>query len=79
MGATRSRNQRQTNGHSNMLIPEVSWKRISQVSPLNAQVVEEFAQEQGITPGIVVGRLQREGILDLSHLNYLRACLDRDS
>ncbi len=64
---------------SNMLIPEVSWKRISQASPLNARVVKEFAQEQGIAPGIVVGRLQHEGILNWSHLNYLKMHLDWDS
>ena len=61
---------------SNMLIPEASWKRISQVPQLNAQVIEEFAQEHGIAPGIVVGRLQHEGILNWSDLNYLRVRLD---
>ena len=61
---------------SNMLIPDASWKRISEVSPLNARVIEEFAQEQGIAPGIVVGRLQHGGILDWSDLNYLKVYLD---
>ncbi len=34
--------------------------------------VESFAQEIGIAPGIVVGRLQREGILRHNQLNGLR-------
>ena len=60
---------------SNMLIPEAAWKQISQASPLNAKTVKEFAKEQGIAPGIVVGRLQHEGIIDWSHLNNLKVRL----
>ena len=62
-----------------MLIPEVSVKHIPQVSPLNERVVEEFARQQSIASGIVVGRLQNEEILDWSHANSLRVYLDRDS
>lgn len=34
--------------------------------------IVELAAQQGIHPGIVVGRLQREGLLPFSHLNGLR-------
>lgn len=34
--------------------------------------IESFADELGIAPGIVVGRLQREGILDWSKGNKLK-------
>lgn len=34
--------------------------------------VEDFAALTGIAPGIVVGRLQKEGILPYSHLNALK-------
>ncbi len=34
--------------------------------------VEAFAARIGIAPGIVVGRLQYEGMLPLSHLNALK-------
>ena len=34
--------------------------------------VREFAGELGIAPGIVVGRLQHEGILPHSHFNDLK-------
>ncbi len=64
---------------SNILVPEAAWKQITQVTPLNATVVNEFAKEQNIAPGIVVGRLQHEGILDWSRLNDLRVRLRWDS
>ena len=34
--------------------------------------VLKYALEQGIAPGIVVGRLQREGIIKYSSLNNLK-------
>ena len=64
---------------SNLLIPKAAWKQITQVSPLSAKVVKEFAKEQGIAPGIVVGRLQHEGVIDWSRLNNLRVRLEWDS
>jgi addiction module HigA family antidote len=38
--------------------------------------VEAFARSIGIAPGIVVGRLQREGHIPYSHLNTLKVRLD---
>ena len=38
--------------------------------------VKRFAQTLGIAPGIVVGRLQREGIVPHSHLNGLKVRLE---
>ena len=58
---------------SNLLIPELAWKQIAQVSPLSAQFVRDFAKEQGIAPGIVVGRLQHESVIPWrSPLNSLK-------
>ena len=36
------------------------------------QSVLEFASRQGIAPGIVVGRMQRDGVIKYSSLNYLK-------
>ena len=36
------------------------------------RTVRDFAEEQGIAPGIVVGRLQRDEHLPQSHLNNLK-------
>ena len=38
--------------------------------------VERFAKDINIAPGIVVGRLQRDGIIKWSHLNKLKVRLD---
>jgi addiction module HigA family antidote len=38
----------------------------------SAQAVRDFAKAQGIAPGIVVGRLQRDDLLDKSHLNDMK-------
>ncbi len=64
---------------SNLLVPKAAWKQITQISPPSARVVKEFAKEQGIAPGIVVGRLQHEGILGWSHLNDLKVRLEWES
>ncbi|HPA50365.1 MAG TPA: HigA family addiction module antitoxin [Thermoanaerobaculia bacterium] len=42
-----------------------SWRR-------DEASLRRFAEEQGIAPGIVVGRLQHEGAIPPSHLNGLR-------
>lgn len=39
---------------------------------LNMQTVRIFAKEQGVAPGIVVGRLQFEKLLPYNHLNALK-------
>lgn len=58
---------------SNLLIPKLAWEQITQVSPLNEIVVREFAKEQGISSGIVVGRLQHESVIPWrSPLNSLK-------
>ncbi|HEV8062602.1 MAG TPA: ImmA/IrrE family metallo-endopeptidase [Gemmataceae bacterium] len=38
--------------------------------------VEEFARRIGIHPGIVVGRLQRKGLLPYTHLNGLKVMFE---
>ena len=54
-----------------MLIPAVHEERLRTLRTQTAVV--QFAKEIGITPGIVVGRLQREGVLPWpSPLNALK-------
>ncbi len=49
----------------------------SQLPELHAyRAVMRFARSIGIAPGIVVGRLQREGIVPYSHLNRLKVRLE---
>lgn len=54
-----------------LIAPEV-YATFVESNDFSAQSVRDFAKEQGIAPGIVVGRLQRDGHLDKSHLNDLK-------
>lgn len=57
---------------ANWLVPSNQWKRFAATCPQSAAEVTAFAEKQGIAPGIVVGRLQREGTLPWTHLNGLK-------
>ena len=55
------------------LMPRSDWNTFAGTFSGNAGEVRHFATEQGIAPGIVVGRLQREGLLPWgSRLNGLK-------
>jgi len=41
-------------------------------SDFSARMITQFAEEIGVAPGVVVGRLQHDGILPKSHLNKLK-------
>jgi HTH-type transcriptional regulator/antitoxin HigA len=57
-----------------LLIPEAHDEELQAL--LSFHSVEAFADEIGIAPGIVVGRLQCEEIIPYSHLNKLKVRLD---
>jgi len=57
-----------------LLIPESYEVELRML--FNHQSVETFANKIGIAPGIVVGRLQCEGIIPYSHLNRLKVSLE---
>ena len=59
---------------ANLLIPEDCEEELQGLQ--SYQSVEAFANEIGVAPGIVVGRLQCEGIIPYSHLNKLKVGLD---
>ena len=54
------------------LIPPDLYADFVAAKTFTAQRVREFAKETSIAPGIVVGRLQREDLLDRAHLNDLK-------
>lgn len=60
---------------SNTLVPEKAWQQFVATAPRSERDVVEFADSQGIAPGIVVGMLQHNGVLPWSHLNRLKAGL----
>jgi HTH-type transcriptional regulator/antitoxin HigA len=60
---------------SNLLIKGRDWARFIETNPTSKNAVTDFAREQNIAPGIVVGRLQHEGIIPFKNLNSLKVKL----
>ncbi len=60
---------------SSTLILKSAWQQFVATSPRSAREVREFADEQGVAPGIVVGMLQHQGFLPWTHLNGLKVRL----
>lgn len=57
---------------ADLLVPSGQWTAFKQSFPGTLASVENFAKELGISPGIVVGRLQREKVVDFSWGNRLK-------
>lgn len=57
------------------LIPPDQYAAFVAAGAFTEPSVREFAKNLGIAPGLVVGRLQRDGHLDKSHLNNLKKSL----
>lgn len=55
-----------------LLIPPADYERITRSMRFSADQVVAFARSIGIAPGIVVGRLQHDGLLPYTHLNALK-------
>ena len=60
---------------ANFLIPPKDWRTFSDAREFTAGDVAAFADKQGVSPGIVVGRLQHEERINYSNLNRLNARL----
>ena len=60
---------------ADFLIPRKDWRRFSDARRFDAGDVTAFADEQGVAPGIVVGRLQYEKRIHWSNLNHLKVKL----
>ncbi len=60
---------------ANFLAPSVDWEKFVASFGGTAFDVQEFAEQQGIAPGVVVGRLQHEGHLAWDRLNHLKTRL----
>ncbi len=57
---------------ANALIPRPRFQSFVAERSFDAYAVRRFAEELGISPGIVVGQLQHDGHLKYSQLNHLR-------
>ncbi len=54
------------------LIPAEDFEQFRTNNDYSESSVLQFAKEQGIAPGIVVGRMQSEGLIKYSTLNHLK-------
>lgn len=60
---------------ANFLVPRTDWRRFTRLGVYTRAAVLQFAEEQEVAPGIVVGSLQHQGLLPWSHLNDLKVRL----
>lgn len=59
-----------------VLLPSADLQRWLSDHTVDRQAIREFAANQGVAPGIVVGRLQREGVIEKGRFNDLKRSLD---
>ena len=57
---------------ADFLIPPSAWSEFRHGSPFNKSIIITFARQIGISPGIVVGRLQRERRMKYSEMTGLK-------
>jgi HTH-type transcriptional regulator/antitoxin HigA len=57
---------------ANHLIPVSQWEKIKSISNFTEQKIKDIARKIEIHPGIIVGRLQREGLIPFSRFNGLK-------
>jgi HTH-type transcriptional regulator/antitoxin HigA len=57
---------------SESLIPAAQWRAMRSMRPLSKANIRSAAVQAGVSPGIVVGRLQHERLLLPSHCNDLK-------
>lgn len=57
---------------SNFLIPKSKYKKLTSRNKFSGQSILAFAKDLNLAPGIVVGRLQHDGLIPYSWLNKLK-------
>ena len=62
---------------ADILIPPDSYSAFTQAGSFAREAIVKFSQELRIDPGIVVGRLQKEGYIDFSRYNDLKTKYER--
>lgn len=59
-----------------VLIDPAAYAEFVSAGIVTEQSIRDFAHEQQVAPGLVVGRLQQEGLVERSHFNYLKKKFD---
>jgi len=55
-----------------MLIPRTEYLTFVAAGKFSKAGIREFAGSVGVAPGVVVGRLQHDGMLPFTHCNELK-------
>ncbi len=63
---------------ADLLIDPAGYRHFTSAADFTAPAVQRFAEEIGVHPGIVVGRLQHDQWITYSQLNDLRRSIDPD-
>lgn len=71
-GAEGEKEQQASRFAADQLIPPTQWRRFGARAFYSKEAIIAFAEEAGIAPGIVVGRLQHEGLMPVTHCNGLK-------
>ncbi len=71
-----SREQEADRFAADLLLPPVLYQRIAAGRPFTREKVAAWADEAGISPGIIVGRLRHESLLPQTHLRDLLSPID---
>lgn len=72
-GSAGPKEEQEANGWAaNFLVPQNALTRFIESGHLSATNINAFADEQDIAPGIVVGQLQKRGVVPYSRLNKLK-------
>jgi HTH-type transcriptional regulator / antitoxin HigA len=58
------------------LVPEKQYARFRRLSTRSCAAVMRFAYQLNVAPGIVVGRLQHDGVLEQAECNHLKKRVD---
>lgn len=61
---------------ADLLIPPAAYKRLRRSRKFSKENIRHFASSIGVSPGVVVGRLQHDGALPHSHCNELKRKYD---
>ena len=71
-GSPESKEEAADNFARNTLIKDEQFEAFVNLKGYNSQAIRAFAKEQGIDPGIVVGRMQKEKVIPHSYHNDLK-------
>ena len=75
LGETRLNSQEELEADAfarDMIIPPLEYKKLISETSFTVKVIKDFAKNISISPGLVLGRLQFDGIVGWNLFNHLK-------